>query len=137
MPEILTPARLRQLQALQGTRGVIGSLVSKACLLTNGAYYVDVIAENPSLVEAVSTKSGELTYGDDDGNFSLSKLHNACKSTIDRKRKDSLATAAENGTTSAFPNVEAVKDDDAATVYLVNWDNAPDDDDAADSDDDA
>jgi hypothetical protein len=130
-PNVLTPARLKQLSALQGTRGVIGSLVSKACLLTNGAYYVDVIGENPSLTEAVS-KSGELTYGDDDGNFSLTKLHNAVKSTIDRKRKDALANAAENGAASTFPNVEAIRDDDASTVYIVNWSLAP-----ADSGDDA
>lgn len=125
-PTILTPARLKQLSALQGTRGVVGSLVSKACLLTNGQYYVDVLAENPTLTEAVS-KSGDLTYGDEDGNFSLAKLHNAVKSTIDRKRKDSLAEAASNGATSTFPNVEAIRDEDANTVYIVNWDLAPTD----------
>lgn len=132
MPDVLSPTRLRQLQAQQGNRGAIGAMIAKACLLTNGQYYVDVVAENPTIVESV-TKSGDLTYGDDDGNFSLVKLANAVKATIDRKRKDALASAAENGTASNFPNVESIRDDDAGTVYIVNWDLAPTDEDDDDS----
>lgn len=127
-PNILNPDRLRQLQAMQGTRGILGNMVAKVALFPQatydddgnivGNYYVDVLAEAPSLVDSL-TRNGDAKYADDDGNFSLAKLYNDVNSNVTRKRDKAIVDG------HTFPNVEAVRDDDEGTVYIVNFDSAP------------
>jgi hypothetical protein len=124
--DVLSLDRMQAIQAMQGTRGIVGTLVSKAVLLNglNGAWYVNVLDEAPGLATALNREGDKLQYADTEGDFSLAKLANACDSTLTRKRDKAAsdAIAAGTGDTFTFPNVAVVRDDNAGTVYIANYD---------------